>query len=726
METGAPVSLSPVGAADAQRGLLGIRYQTLPEGLLVTEVAPGMGADAAGLTPGDLIVTIDGATVRGTDAGARGRLVGEPKTKVHLSLLGPEAAELREAVVTRGGSVSRKRSGLAPVPPSVAALRRAAGDGDAQDVMRALEAAIVADFGGWSPGRSVAGSLRQLLARDVGLAMQMAARLDALVQDDPAALRQLAQVWGAGGDAEQFVVAMGRYEAARPPDVRLASGQPGEAGGEPEARSEWVSARWMLGERESALRDGRRLLETHDLPTLRAVLGMAGPAPAGLWRGDLPSQASFDAPLMDGTTWSLDATRGQVVLLTFWATWCGPCRDELPEVEALWQARREDGLVVLGVSVDEPAEGESVATAAREMGLHFPISHAPQLGQQFDVTAIPSVRLLGRDGTVRFRARGYSPDTVAQLALAVDRALVEPADGASVLGEVRGVGQARLEAWRPVSGASAVAESPGGVVVALHGAGPMQLGPDGATVGESVGGSGGGHGHVAWPTEAVSGPVPVGGVGGPVVGPTDGLWLRALDSAGEARWFRTFRSPLVTVVSSGPHIWVATQDALLVLDSAGAVRARRDRFDGGGRADELVRAAIVDLAPATAGGVWAVDGAMRSRLVVDGADIREVEVDAMPGAARVAQDGSVATDIATDLVAGPFGPDGATRVILARRDGVVIGLDGQGAPALVVRLAAPPRLAVLGGSDLGRTDGEARLALSIPGQGVALASIALP
>ena len=105
---------------------------------------------------------------------------------------------------------------------------------------------------------------------------------------------------------------------------------------------------------------------------LLAVSLAAGRATAGEPRAAPP----LIATLLDGTRFSLAENTGKVVLINFWATWCGPCRQEMPALDAFYRKHRERGLVMLAISLDEPGE----AGAAREVmrGYSFPAALSAQ------------------------------------------------------------------------------------------------------------------------------------------------------------------------------------------------------------------------------------------------------------------------------------------------------------------------------------------------------------
>ncbi len=111
----------------------------------------------------------------------------------------------------------------------------------------------------------------------------------------------------------------------------------------------------------------------------------------------LHQEAGFTLTGLDGKTWSLSALRGHVVLLNFWATWCPPCRKEMPDMEELHQRFQEKGLVVLAVS-DE--DRETVASFEEKQKYTFPILLDPdrKVNTSFNVEGIPKSFLFDRDG----------------------------------------------------------------------------------------------------------------------------------------------------------------------------------------------------------------------------------------------------------------------------------------------------------------------------------------
>ena len=115
----------------------------------------------------------------------------------------------------------------------------------------------------------------------------------------------------------------------------------------------------------------------------------------------------FRLPALDGSLRRLSELRGKVVLLNFWATWCGPCRKELPSLESLHQRFSKDGLAVLGVS-DEKAD--EVRGFLEGKGITYPTlnDHYAEVFRRYHVTAIPTTLIIGPDGRLRERIEGYT------------------------------------------------------------------------------------------------------------------------------------------------------------------------------------------------------------------------------------------------------------------------------------------------------------------------------
>jgi peroxiredoxin len=130
-------------------------------------------------------------------------------------------------------------------------------------------------------------------------------------------------------------------------------------------------------------------------PTAHATIALSANAP------------DFTLRSMDGSNLRLQEQRGQVVMINFWATWCGPCRQEMPHLSRLYDKYRSAGFVLLGVNVDDNAR--KATDAANKLGLKFPIllDSDKTVSRMYDLDTMPTTLLLDRNGRVRFVHNGY-------------------------------------------------------------------------------------------------------------------------------------------------------------------------------------------------------------------------------------------------------------------------------------------------------------------------------
>ncbi len=115
---------------------------------------------------------------------------------------------------------------------------------------------------------------------------------------------------------------------------------------------------------------------------------------------------TFALPDLSGRSIRLEDFRGKVVFLNFFATWCAPCREEMPTMERLYRTYKDKGLVVVAVNVRE--DSPTVQAFARELTLSFPIlrDHDASVARSYAVRPLPVTYLIGRDGRVLWRAFG--------------------------------------------------------------------------------------------------------------------------------------------------------------------------------------------------------------------------------------------------------------------------------------------------------------------------------
>jgi peroxiredoxin len=142
-----------------------------------------------------------------------------------------------------------------------------------------------------------------------------------------------------------------------------------------------------------------------------------GALPAGAEVSDKPAP-DFSLPTLDGKSLGLEDFRGQYVVVNFWATWCGPCKMEMPSLEALHRRFKGRPLTVVGISNDMFG-ATVVAPYVKAQGLTFPILLDPNLevSNAFGVLSLPTTVLVDPEGRiigVLAGAENWSdPETVA-------------------------------------------------------------------------------------------------------------------------------------------------------------------------------------------------------------------------------------------------------------------------------------------------------------------------
>ena len=151
--------------------------------------------------------------------------------------------------------------------------------------------------------------------------------------------------------------------------------------------------------------------DDHTIRRLRRLL-CAAPLLACVPASALTVQPSGIAPdftlrSMDGPNLRLAEQRGQVVMVNFWATWCGPCRQEMPHLNKLYDKYRDSGFVLLGVNIDDNA-GKATDLATK-LGLKFPVllDTDKTVSRLYDMGTMPATVVIDRAGKVRYLHRGY-------------------------------------------------------------------------------------------------------------------------------------------------------------------------------------------------------------------------------------------------------------------------------------------------------------------------------
>ena len=144
--------------------------------------------------------------------------------------------------------------------------------------------------------------------------------------------------------------------------------------------------------------------------TLRAG-GFAGLLMTAAVNADTNSGPAPDFALKShsGDNLRLSEFRGEVVMINFWASWCGPCRQEMPLLDELYTQYQPLGFTILGVNVEEdPSKANQLL---KESPVNFPIlyDNKSEVSKLYKVVAMPSTVLVDRDGNVRYLHQGYKP-----------------------------------------------------------------------------------------------------------------------------------------------------------------------------------------------------------------------------------------------------------------------------------------------------------------------------
>lgn len=111
----------------------------------------------------------------------------------------------------------------------------------------------------------------------------------------------------------------------------------------------------------------------------------------------------------NGSTVSLERLRGQVVMLNFWASWCGPCREEFPLLDQMYKRYRSAGVTIVGVNVEPDSSDAEGFLAHTPVSFPIAFDRDNSASRLFHVDGMPSTVLLDRKGVVRWTHRGYKP-----------------------------------------------------------------------------------------------------------------------------------------------------------------------------------------------------------------------------------------------------------------------------------------------------------------------------
>lgn len=528
--------------APAPEGRLGVWVDSLPEGAVVRRVAPGSGAYAAGITEGDLLLSMDGVPVEPGPAPGR-KLRGAVGTTVMLRVAGPLGAAVRTVPVTRGP---------VPLSPQQRALRqwrRAASDPSTAQ-------AALTDLLATHPAAPPTPINRTLVVPILQL------RRTKQAPDVPALLQQMADQWPQDPEVQamagtfflqdqrraEAMALLDRARGATPPGLTLPSGVTVDTA----AALPWRRTRLQLtvaGRGPQELDDAQAVLQEARL--LQALgFGDAVPRSLGLAPERRPRPVRVPVPATrPATVRGLDGARlplaaDQPVVLSFWATWCGPCKRELPALEAWAQAHPE--VQVVAVSTDQGARPRAIASMGRKLGLDtVQIAHDVELATSLEVRSVPQWWLYGVDGGLRGTHTGYRD---AEGMAPLDRALDQAGEGLPVATTTGAVAYSQVV--QAGGDPQDLLERGGEVWVAGTGVVPHRAG------------------EPAQPSRAREPNRHLGWAGGPVL--AEGHAVRAWTEDGRPRWMRTVPGAVQGLLSVEAGLWVATDAGVAFFGPDGA------------------------------------------------------------------------------------------------------------------------------------------------------------
>lgn len=161
------------------------------------------------------------------------------------------------------------------------------------------------------------------------------------------------------------------------------------------------------------------------LAVMAATL-LACASASALSSGDAPP--AIDALDQAGNKVDLAALDGKVVLIDFWASWCKPCRQELPLLERLHQQYASQGLVIVGVSIDSSLK--KMKRFLNDTPVSFRIVHdrRAEIASRYQPPTMPSSYFIGRDGKIRYVHEGFRKEDAAKIESRIKSLLAETND----------------------------------------------------------------------------------------------------------------------------------------------------------------------------------------------------------------------------------------------------------------------------------------------------------
>jgi peroxiredoxin len=166
-----------------------------------------------------------------------------------------------------------------------------------------------------------------------------------------------------------------------------------------------MNERRNLSPREIWFAVGGGLVAVLAIAVVWVLTGRQPAPPAPVAEVNRPAPA-FALPALDGSTVTLSDYRGKVVLLNFWNTWCEPCKEETPALQAVYSRLREQGLVVIGVNLANQEQNgvEAIKSFAERYEVSYPIAldQAGEVSRAFRIYPLPTSYFIDQQGNIRY------------------------------------------------------------------------------------------------------------------------------------------------------------------------------------------------------------------------------------------------------------------------------------------------------------------------------------